>query len=528
MHILHNGNIYTQITGFPTAQAIAIEGDRIIAAGENQQILLMKKPGDHVVDLKGKTILPGLTDAHIHLENYAFSLLKINCETDSLQECLDSVAQRAQQTPPGAWILGHGWNQNVWAEGFGTAQDLDRVAPENPVYLTAKSLHAAWANSTALKIAGINAQTPNPPDGIIARNHLGEPTGILFESAMKLLDDIIPDPTIQETVSALKNAQESLWKMGITGVHDFDDISCFTALQILGQASELKLRVVKGIPKASLETAIQMGIRTGFGSDMLRFGSLKLFADGAIGPRTAAMLAPFENETSYCGELFLTGDDLFEIGKMAVSNGIYLAVHAIGDRANQEILNGYHRIRQYETKHGLAHGRHRIEHVQILSPEDHSRLHEYGIIASVQPIHATSDMDISDRHLGKRAKDAYVFRSLLDHDTIIAFGSDAPVESPNPFLGIHAAVTRRRTNGDPGAEGWHPEQKITVKEAISAYTLAPALSAGMQDKIGKLSPGFYADLIVLEQNPFTIPADTIHLLKPQATMVNGDWVWKSD
>ena len=528
MYILHNGNIYTQIPDLPTAEAIAIEGPYIIAVGDNQHILQAGKPGAQIIDLKGKTVLPGLTDSHLHLEQYAFSLLKINCETDSLQECLDRVSQRVKQSPPGTWILGHGWNQNNWEGGFGTVEDLDRIAPENPVYLTAKSLHAAWANSTALRMAGINAQTPDPPDGIIARNDRGEPNGIVFESAMNLLDNIIPPPTTQETVSAIKNAQKSLWQMGITGVHDFDGISCFMALQILNHAKELKLRVIKGIPKTSLENAVKMGIRTGFGSDMLKFGPLKLFADGAMGPQTAALLAPFENEENYCGELFLTENDLFEIGKYAVSNGIHLAVHAIGDRANREILNGYQRIRQFEVEHGLEKGRHRIEHVQILSPEDHNRLHEYGIIASVQPIHATSDMEISDRYLGDRAKNAYVFKSLRDHGTVLAFGSDAPVESPNPFFGIHAAVTRKRTNGDPGGEGWHPEQKISVKEAVSAYTLAPAFSSGMEDRVGKLCPGFYADLIVLEQNLFTIPADAIHLIKPQATMVNGEWVWSSN
>ena len=525
MHILYNGSVYTQDIALPIAEAIAIKENRIVAIGSNEDILQLKEPGSHILDLKGRTILPGLTDSHIHLEHYAFSLQKINCETDSLSECLDRVSRRVEQSIPGSWILGHGWNQNNWPEGFGTAQDLDRIAPENPVYLTAKSLHAGWANSAALQIAGITAQTPNPPNGIIAKDKTGNPTGILFENAMELLESVIPAPTIEETVLALENAQTNLWQFGITGAHDFDDSSCLTALQILNQENRLKLRVVKGIPRTSLESAIRMGVRTGFGSDLLRFGPLKLFADGALGPQTAAMLTPFENEPDYCGELFLDEDAFFEIGKEAVFHGIHLAVHAIGDRANREILNGYRRIRAYEAEQGLTRGRHRIEHVQILSSADQSRLQEYGITASVQPIHATSDMNISDRYLGQRAKDAYVFRSLLDRGTLMAFGSDAPVESPNPFPGIHAAVTRRRTDGTPGAEGWHPEQKISVQEAISAYTLAPALSAGMENKIGKLGPGFYADLILLENNPFTVPTNTIHLITPQATMVNGEWVW---
>ena len=528
MQILHNGNIYTQNSKQAIAEAIAVEDGLVVAVGSDEQILQIKKTGDQVTDLNGKTILPGLTDSHIHLEQYGFSLQKINCETNSRQECLERVAQKARSTPAGGWILGHGWNQNVWQEGFGTAQDLDRVAPDNPVYLTAKSLHAGWANSAALKIAGITAQSPNPPNGIIAKKENGEPSGILLESAMALLERVIPPPTTEDTITALKHAQENLWKMGITGAHDFDDISCFTALQILDQKNELKLRVVKGIPKPNLESTIKLGIRSGFGSKMLRFGPLKLFADGALGPRTAAMLSPFENEPDYCGELFLSADDLFEIGELAVNNGIHLAVHAIGDRANREILNGYRRIRQYETSQGLAKGRHRIEHVQILSPEDLNRLQEYGITASVQPLHATSDLEISDRYLGQRAKDAYVFRSLIDNGTLITFGSDAPVESPNPFLGIHAAVTHQRTNGYPGGEGWHPEQKITVAEAISAYTLAPAISAGTENYTGKLSAGYRADLIVLEENPFVVPKNTIHLIKPQATMVSGEWVWKSD
>ncbi len=542
MIILFNATIYPLNTRLPAASALAIENDRILAVGDNQSILAKYGQGGRLtelgarlsnqgetalIDLAGKVVMPGLTDAHIHLEHYALGLQKVDCETDSQAECLSRVKERTRSTPPGQWIFGHGWNQNNWPEGFGSAADLDAVAPDNPVFLTAKSLHAGWANRPALRLAGVTGSTPDPAGGRIGRDAHGEPDGILFESAMGLIGSVVPEQSVDEVASALLVAQSTLWQMGITGVHDFDRRRCFSALQLLKSRGELGLRVVKSIPFDDLSHASALGLRSGFGDDWLRIGSVKAFADGALGPRTAAMLQSFEGEPENRGMLLLDAEELYERGRMAVESGLSLAVHAIGDLANHEVLNAFGQLREYEL--GLAGAsrsaplRHRIEHVQLIHPEDAGRLAELEVIASMQPVHAPSDMLMADRFWGKRAAYSYAWRTQLDHGARLAFGSDAPVESPNPFWGLHAAVTRCRADGHPGVDGWYPEQRLTLEEALAGFTTGPAYAAGMEDRLGKLAPGFLADLLVLEQDPFHIPAEDLRSLLPQATMVGGEW-----
>lgn len=527
MHILYNAHIFAQERNKPPSNAMVIDNGRIVAVGESADFLAAAPAGAARTNLEGKVVWPGLIDAHIHLENFAASLKFLDCETATCQECLDRVALRAKTTSPFTWIRGHGWNQNNWQEGFGNAHDLDRVASANPVYLTAKSLHAAWANTLALQKAGITASTPDPESGKIVRDAAGRPTGILLESAMELVEIVIPIPSSTETSQQILEAQSRLWKMGITGVHDYDQAHCFSALQILQEKGKLRLRVIKGIPLEVLPHAILAGLRTGYGNEFLRLGAVKLFADGALGPRTAAMLAPYENETEYSGFTFLDEEQIFEYGQQAVRNGLSLATHAIGDRANHEVIAAYAQLRDYETQQNLPHLRHRIEHVQLLHPDDLTRLAKYNIIASMQPIHAPSDMLMADLHWGSRSAHAYAWNSLLQNKTLLAFGSDAPVESPNPFWGIFAAVTRRRLDGQPGSEGWYPQQRISLQEALAAYTLGPAFAAGNENCQGKLAAGYYADLIVLDKDPFSMPVEDLSSIQPRATMVAGEWVWQS-
>jgi predicted amidohydrolase YtcJ len=524
MRILYNANLHTLDPHQPKASAIAIEQGRILALGDDGQLLDGAPASAARQDLGGRTVLPGLTDAHLHLEHYALGLQKVNCETDTRTECLQRVAERARQTPPGDWILGHGWNQNAWPEGFGEAADLDAAAPRHPVYLTAKSLHAGWANRLALQAAGVSAAAPDPPGGHIERGPDGAPTGFLFESAMDLVQRTLPDPGPTGVAQAIREALPALWGMGLTGVHDFDQRRCFQALQMLEAAGELRLRVVKSIPLDDLPHAAALGLRSGFGSEWLRIGGVKAFADGALGPRTAAMLAPYDGEPQNRGMLLLDAETLFEHGRIAAENGLSLAVHAIGDRANHEVLDAFAQLRRYESENGLPPLRHRIEHVQLLHPQDAARLAELGVIASMQPIHATSDMRMADRYWGERSRLAYAWRTQLEHGALLAFGSDAPVESPNPFWGLHAALTRRRADGTPGPEGWYPEQRLTLTEALRAYTTGAAYAAGTEDRQGRLAPGCYADLIVLENDPFICEAEEIRELRPLATMVGGEWV----
>ncbi len=528
VQVLYHALIYTMNEHYPRASAMAIHNGHVLALGTAQQILTEFGEGAKFFDLSGKTILPGLTDAHFHLMHYALSLQKVVCETATRQACLDNVAERARQVEPGEWILGHGWNQNGWPEGFGSASDLDACAPRNPVYLTAKSLHAGWANSLALRQAGLTASSPDPDGGRLGRDDSGNLDGILYESAMRLLECAIPEPGDEDLVEAIRQALPTLWRVGLTGLHDFDGPRCFAALQTLQARDQLKLRVTKSIPLGELDHAIALGLRTGFGNDYLRIGSVKAFADGALGPQTAAMLQSYETDLSNLGILMLDGEEFFEHGRKAVDHGLSMAVHAIGDRANHEMLQAYSQLREYERQHQLdAHGRlrHRIEHVQLLHPDDLDRLGALDIIASMQPIHATSDMTMADEHWGKRSEFAYAWRSQLDHGARLAFGSDAPVESPNPFWGLHAAVTRQRQSGEPGPQGWYPAQRLNLHEAMAGFTTGAAFAAGTENFTGRLSPGFAADLIVLDNDPFAGSPEEIARIAPVQTMLAGEWIY---
>lgn len=524
MKLLYNANIHTLDSSNPFASAILIAGGRIIAVGTKDQLESLAHGKVEKQDMKGATILPGLTDAHIHMQFYSLGLSKVECETKTKEECLRRVGERARTLKPGEWVLGHGWQQNDWDGNFPTAAELDAVSPNNPVYLTAKSLHAAWANTSAMKLANITDETPDPKDGAVQRDANGKATGIMLETAMALVHAVVPEPTLAELEAAFEKAQSVLWKMGITGVHDFDRRQSFMTLQSLRAKGKLKLRVCKNIPVESVEQANDLGLRTGFGDEMLWIGSVKAFMDGALGPRTAAMLEPYENEPGNKGILNMDGEELFEHARKAADVGLSMTVHAIGDKANHEVLNAFEQLRNYETQNHLPHLRHRIEHVQVIHPDDAPRLAKLNVIASMQPIHATSDMFAADRYWGKRAELSYAWRTQLNYGAILAFGSDAPVESPNPFWGLHAAVTRQRADGSPSAEGWRAEQKLTLTEALSAYTFGAAYTANAENRLGRLAENYHADLIVLEEDPFKIaPADLL-TISPSAVMINGEWI----
>lgn len=521
--VLHNARIHTLDKNQPVASAIAIDHGRVIAVG-GDELLSLANPLSRQ-DMGGRSILPGLTDAHLHLKGYALSLQKVDCETATLDECLVRVAERAAQTPPGEWILGHGWNQNNWG-AWPSAADLDAAAPGHLVYLTAKSLHAAWANTAALKHSGVVAGTPDPKDGQIQRDARGQPTGILLESAAELVSRHVPEPDVQSLAAAIETAQRNLWEFGLTGVHDFDRRDCFMALQLLNLEGRLKLRVTKNLPVESLDHAHELGLRTGFGDDRLRIGSIKAFMDGALGPRTAAMFQPYEGEPDNRGMLNYDSEQLLEIGRRAVEVGLGMTVHAIGDKANHEVLDAYEHLRAYERERNLPHLRHRIEHVQLLHPDDALRLAQLNIVASMQPLHATSDMLMADAYWGTRTSLSYAWKTQLDAGAPLAFGSDAPVESPNPFLGIHAAVTRRRADGSPGTHGWHPEQRLDLQQALQGYTLGAAYAAYTEKQQGRLVEGCFADLIVLHEDPFSVDPDRLGGLRSSATMIDGEWVYQ--
>jgi len=421
--------------------------------------------------------------------------------------------------PEGEWIRGHGWNHNRWGGQFPTRQLLDRVAPRHPVYLTAKSGHAAWVNSCALELAEVTAATADPAGGAVMRDGAGAPCGVLLEGAADLVGRHLPEPTLEEVVEAMRRGTGEAHRRGLTGVHDLDGARALRAWQVLRERGELGLRVVKSIPGSLAERAAELGLRSGLGDDWLRLGGVKLFADGALGQRTAWMEEPYEGEPDNCGMPLGSREELERAVLGAAEAGLACYVHAIGDRANREVLEILATARTREV--GGPRLRHRIEHVQVLRPRDLPRLAELGVVASMQPVHATSDMEIADRHWGPRVRGAYAFRSLLNRGTALAFGSDAPVESIDPLLGIHAAVTRRRVDGSPGQEGWQPQERLTVEEAVRAYTVGAAYAAGAEDHLGTLSPGKLADVTVLDRDIFAGPPMEIARAAVCATFVNG-------
>jgi len=539
--LLVNGQVYTMDAGCPRASALAIVGEHILAVGNDpstgsgHRLRDLLIPGRKAFDLGGRCVLPGLTDSHIHFTWYALSLRALDLsKAATLDEMLALVAERARETGPGEWILGMRWDQEQWPERrFPTAADLDTVAPVHPVVLRAKSGHALVTNSVVLDLARITAETPDPPGGRIGRDASGRPDGMLFEdSAMELVTGLIPPPEPEETDDALREAFPSAWRVGLTTIHDMDGPPAFAAYQRLHVRGELGLRVVKYLPADALDCALEVGLRARLGDDWLRVGGIKVFADGALGPRTAAMLAPYAGEPGNVGVLTTDGDALRELARRAVAGGLPLAVHAIGDRANRMVLDvlqdvggGSRDVPRGRDEPGgrdkPSPYRHRIEHVQLLHPDDVGRLAVLGVVASMQPIHATQDSEMADRYWGERCAAAYAWRSLLEAGTMLAFGSDCPVEDLNPFLGIHAAVTRRRTDGFPGPEGWYPEQRLTVEEAVRAYTLGAACAAGLEDRLGSLAPGKLADLVVLDRDVFTCDPMAIAETRVVATMIGG-------
>jgi len=520
---LANGYIYTLDPDRPSAEAVCIENGRITSIGKNSDVIPAHHTGLDVLDLKGRCVLPGITDAHIHLLEYGSSLMRVDCETATRAECVEQVRNAVAASQQGCWVRGHGWNHNIWPEGAGSRAELDAFSSQNPIYLTHKSLHSAWANSAALKAAGIDSSSPDPENGQIVRDSSGNPTGILLESAMALVEGIIPEPSYDQRLSALHAAQRALNAFGITAVHDFDSWSCYLSLRQMEEIGELSVRVMKSIPFDHLDEAIQMGLQSADGSETLRIGWLKLFSDGALGPQTAAMLKPYE-ESITCGMLFLDRRDIYEFGIKSVHAGISLAVHAIGDRANREVISGYAQlIHNASCKQVTLPPR--IEHVQLISADDIPELASLGIIASMQPIHAVSDRVMAERHWGERCSNAYAWNALQKNGATLIFGSDAPVESPNPFLGLFAAVTRKSITDPSTSNSWIPDQCLTIDQALNAYIKTPQKVAGVGKQCGVLKPGYLADLIVLPVDILKEQPQALLNCLPEMTMVSGKCVF---
>jgi predicted amidohydrolase YtcJ len=527
--ILTNGIFYSLISGSQIADTVEIDRGIISKIGRAEDILANNPKNKRIIDLHQSIVIPGFTDSHIHLLAYGLSLQQLDLSQTTKGECIDRVAEKVSRMPPGTWIIGHGWDHNHWHGGFGNRQDLDAVSEQHPIYLTHKSLHCAWANSLALEMASISKGRIDPPGGSILIGEDENPIGILLENAMELVRKAIPEPDQRKVRSALELAQQSLNEFGITAVHDFDPWSVYTALKKNQQEQVSSLRVTKSIPENHLDQALADGLKSGAGDNWVRIGWLKLFSDGALGSQTAAMLSPYEG-SDHDGMLLLDHNELVEYGRKALPAGITMAVHAIGDRANQTALSAFDTLKrdQLLTIPALPP---RIEHAQIIAAEDIARFSSIGVIASMQPIHAVSDMIMAQKYWGNRCQNAYAWRSLLDQEADLIFGSDAPVESPNPFYGITASLSRRQiqsTKRNLDDTGWTPHQCLAINDTLNAYCQTPARIGGFKSLIGAINTGMFADLVVLPSNFFRMSPYELMFTKPIATMVNGNWVFKND
>jgi len=525
--ILFNGNLITLDDTERRISALAINDGRIIAYGRDEDVLPLATANTVKENLDGQTVIPGMTDAHIHWRWTACAVQEVDVfEVPTKEVALARVAERVAMTSPGEWIIGRGWSQSIWPDpAFPTAADLDTVAPHNPVCLHAKSGHVIWVNSAALRFCGITAATPDLAGGQIQRDATGQSTGIFFETTADLINPHIPEPSVEQIVEYMKTAQKLALAAGLTGCHDFDGPECLRALQILRERDELSLRFVKNINMDWVEHAHEIGLRWGFGDDWIRIGGVKMFADGALGSLTALMLESYVGQPNNLGIMVMPKEEMRAAIRKASANGLPSAIHAIGDLAVRNVLDIYQEIRAEEAALGVsaAARRHRIEHVQVMHPDDVPRLAKLNIIASMQPVHATSDYLMADRYWGARCRWAYNARVQIDHGAKVAFGSDSPVDPFEPLGGIYAAVTRRRPDGTPGVDGWYPESRLTVAEALRGFTTGPAYAAGMENRLGKLAPGYLADLVVLDRDLFAIPPEEILDVRVVATMVGGRW-----
>lgn len=540
--LLTNANVYTVNPSQPSATAIAIANDRILAVGSNDAIETLALPNAQRINMNGAFVLPGLIDAHVHLEHTGFAMQRVPLdEVPSIDEAARRVRERAGQTPSDQWIQGWGWQQAIWGGDFPTAAQLDAATREHPVALRAKSGHALWANTLALRKAGVTRDTPDPSGGEIMRDAAGEPTGVLLESAMDLVARIIPWPTPEQEEEATLLAMRAMNKAGLTGVHCMDGASgiglggvgTFNTYQRLREQRKSTLRICKQLPVENLDHVIGAGLRSGFGDAWLRSGGVKIFADGALGPKTAWMIEPYENEPHNFGIPIWEPEQLVEFVQKAHAHGLSVTTHAIGDRANHVILDALEvggqtldNERQINRKSKLKNRvlRDRIEHAQVLHPDDITRFGQLGVIASVQPIHATQDMRMVDRYWGlRRGRYAYAFRDLLNGGARLALGSDSPVETFDPLVGIHAAATRQRRDGAPEG-GWYPDQCLTIEEAIHGYTMGAAYAGYGEHELGSIEPGKLADLTVLSHDLTVIPIDELLDVKVERVMVDGEWI----
>ncbi|MBK9265054.1 MAG: amidohydrolase [Polyangiaceae bacterium] len=498
--VIVGASIRTMDPGKPRAEALAVAGDRIVAVGTEAEVSAFVGPNTRTVRLAGSAIVPGLVDGHCHLHGLGVAQESLDVRgKKSPEEVARSVADAAKGRPSGEWITGRGWDQNLFTPAvFPTHVPLDAAVPDRPVVLTRIDGHALWANQAAMRAAGIDQKAVDPPGGRIMRDEKGEPTGVFIDNAMDLVQNKMPAESQDARERRILRAADTALSLGLSGVHEMGiDDATIAAYRKLAAEGRLPIRVY-----GYLAGDAQLGLLSGrkpdqdeSGTAMFVLRGVKLFADGALGSRGASLLQPYEDEPSSSGLSIMNGEALGRAAKVAADAGFQLAVHAIGDKANREVLDAFSSIGEGRAK-AL---RFRVEHAQVVSPEDMGRFAQIGVIASMQPTHATSDMPWAPARLGPdRLAGAYAWRSLEKAGAFLVFGSDFPVEEPSPLLGIWAAVSRQDPAGNPPG-GFLPEQRVTLDEAIAGFTTGPAYAAFAENSRGKIAPGYVADLTVFEK-----------------------------
>ncbi|MBV9303472.1 MAG: amidohydrolase [Acidobacteriaceae bacterium] len=522
--LLINGKIWTVNPEQKEAEAVAIRGNRIVAVGSTSEILKLKESGTEVIDLDGRRVLPGFDDAHVHFfsggSNLAGPQLRY---AKSQEEFRATLAEFAQHTPRGQWITGGDWDHENWTPArLPTRQLIDNVTKDWPVFVNRLDGHMSLANSVALKLAGVNRNTKDVPGGVIVRDSEGNPTGILKDAAQGLVERVIPAPSQEQIRKAIKAAQAYANANGVTSVQDMSaSPDVFRTYQTMLHKGELTVRISGHQPLVSWQRLANIGLVADFGNETLHIGGLKGFADGSLGSTTAWFFQPYldaPNTSGIASAELVHPESIWANIEHADAAGLQIAIHAIGDRANNTILRFYERL---EREHGERDRRLRIEHAQHLQPSDVPRFGRLHVIASMQPYHCIDDGRWAEKRIGpERAKTTYAFRSLLDSGATLAFGSDWDVAPMNVLMGIYGAVTRRTLDGKH-PNGWVPEQKITVEEAVRAYTMGSAY-ASFEEKIkGSIEPGKLADLVVLSDDIFSIDPVKIADTKVLMTIFDG-------
>ena len=528
--IIVNAIVHTMDPQQPLAEAVAIHGNRILAAGTTKEIRKLASNNTKIIDAKKRLVLPGFNDAHTHFLSGGFQLSSVDLrDANTPQEFAERIRSFASKLPKGRWVTGGDWDHERWPDTkLPTKELIDSFTPDTPIFVNRLDGHMALANSLALKLAGVTRQTLDPPGGVIVRDpKTGEPTGVLKDAAQSFVWKVVSPSTFDEKLAAARAASEYAARLGVTSVQDMSAGADVGIYQTLLDRGELKTRIYAVSPLPAWERLARTGVRAHFGSAMLRVGGLKGFSDGSLGSTTALFYDPYRDDPGTSG---IPGDEMFPEGAMlervlkADKAGLQIMIHAIGDRANDLILSIFE---QAEKVNGVRDRRFRIEHAQHLRSQDMPRFSRDKVIASMQPYHAIDDGRWAEKRIGKeRAKTTYAFRSLLDSGATLAFGSDWTVAPLNPILGIYAAATRRTLDGK-NSKGWVPEQKISVEEAVRAYTVGSAFAEYQETVKGSITPGKLADVVILSGNIFKIDPKEIENVKVVLTLVDGRVVYEA-